>query len=393
MTISDLEAKRAKPRAKPYKIADEKGLFLLIKPQGGKYWRFNYSFGGKAKGLAFGVYPEVSVREARAKCDDARRLIGEGTDPSLARKTQKLLQTISPDQTFEGIARDWHKQNKERWAPKHQARILRMFEADVFPKIGGRCITDIAAPELLAVLRAIEGRGAIEMAHRTRAFSSQIFRFAIATGKAERNIAEDLRGALKVGNKGHLAHLKEKELPDFLSRLESYDGDGQTRRALKLIIYTLLRTGELRGGRWTEVDFDKSLWEIPPERMKMKEKHIVPLSRQALELLKEQKESSGHGEFIFPSRTSLHSVMSENTMLYALYRMGYHSRATTHGFRSTGSTILNESGFNGDHIERQLAHAERDETRAAYNYAEYLPQRSIMMQWWADYLDACFQTA
>jgi integrase len=253
--------------------------------------------------------------------------------------------------------------------------------------MGDRPISDITAPELLSVLRVVENTGALDLAQRLLQASGQIFRYAIATGRAERNPAADLRGALKPAVRTHQAYLKANELPEYLRKLEAYDGNPQTKWALKFLLLTFVRTGELRGAEWAEIDFDKAEWRIPAERMKMRDLHIVPLSRQALAVLRELQPLTGQWHYVFPNQHKPSGCMSENTMLFGLYRMGYHSKATGHGFRSTASTILNEHGFTPDVIERQLAHSERNTVRAAYNHAQYLPERRKMMQWWADYLD------
>ena len=266
-------------------------------------------------------------------------------------------------------------------------KIIKSLEADIFPKLGNRPIADITALEMLSALRAVEARGLVDTVHRLKQTSGQIFMYAIATGSAERNPVTDLRGALKPLKQKHYAHLAASDLPEYLSKLESYDGNIQTQLALKLLLLTFVRTTELRGAEWTEIDMAKSEWRIPAERMKMKDQHIVPLSSQALAVLEELRPITGHWRYIFPNQHKPSGYMSENTMLYALYRMGYHSRTTGHGFRSTASTILNENGFPPDVIERQLAHCERNKVRAAYNHAQYLPERRKMMQWWADYIE------
>lgn len=394
MALTEVQVRKAKPRIKAYKIYDEKGLYGLVKPNGIIYWKLRYTFGGEKK-LSLGQYPEVSLKEARDKRDEARRSIADGIDPGLAHKLKKLMRNISKDESFEGVAEEWHAKNKPRWNNKHRDRVIHWLKKDVFPALGKRRLREITAPELLAVLTKIEGRGALYMAQRVRAIVSEVFLYAIAHGKADVNIAVGLQRAMQVREKSKgFAYLSADELPKFLRRLDRYDGEPQTKRALQIAIYTMVRTTELRGAKWNEIDFESALWEIPASRMKMKEKHLVPLARQVDELLKEQHELTGNGEYIFPNGNRMIKPMSENAMLYAIYRIGYHSRATTHGFRKTASTILNEAAvknhrrFDKDYIERQLAHGDRDEIRATYNYAEYLPQRTEMMQWWADYLDA-----
>ncbi len=386
MALNELLVKGAKPRDRAYKMADEKGLFLLIKPNGRKYWRFRYDYGGKEKGLAFGVYPDVPLKRAREKRDEARQQIRDGKDPGNLKRIEKLKRHINPDEAFEAVAREWLQQNAEKWSKSHAQNILHRLETDIFPKFGRARVRDVTTMELLAVLKGIESRGAIDIAHRARSYCGQIFRYAIATGKAERDLAADLKGALRTRNPKCHARLEEKEMPEFLRRLELYDGDQQTKTALQLLIHTFVRTTELRGARWEEIDFAKATWVIPGERMKMKEKHIVPMSKQVIELFERQKLVSHNYKHVFPNRNKPRSFMSENTLLFAIYRLGYHSRATGHGFRATASTILNERGFNRDVIERQLAHGERNKVRAAYNYAEYIPERAKMMQWWSDFI-------
>jgi integrase len=284
------------------------------------------------------------------------------------------------------VAREWHTNRLAKWTPEHAKKILKRLEKHVFPRIGHRPIADIATAELLSVMRKIEEHGA-EIAHRLLQICGQVFTYAVVTQRVSINPAVSLRGALKPVVKNNYAYLKSDELPDYLKKLKAYDGALQTKLALRFLLLTFVRTGELRGAAWPEIDFDKAEWRIPAERMKMQEPHIVPLSRQAIEVLKELEPITGNWQYVFPNQHKPSGHMSENTLLYALYRMGYHSRATGHGFRSTASTILNENDFPPDVIERQLAHSERDKVRAAYNHAQYLPERRKMMQWWADHLD------
>ncbi|AZL16457.1 DUF4102 domain-containing protein [Rickettsiales endosymbiont of Stachyamoeba lipophora] len=391
MSLNDITIKHAKPLEKQYRLADGKGLCLLVKPTGSKYWRFRYRFGGKEKEISFGVYPETSLKEARDKCDKTRKLIRANLDPSVVKKEEKIQQQLDTENSLELIAREWHNNQKNSWAERHANYVLRRLEADIFPKLGFKSINTVTPPELLLVLRDIEKRGAIDIAKRALQTCGQIFRYAVATGRAERDISSDLRGALQTRKKEHYSRLEAKELPEFLEKLALYDGDLQTKLALKLLILTFVRTGELRGARWEEIDLEKKEWRIPAERMKMREPHIVPLSNQAIDIIQELKLISGYREHLFTNRNKPLSFISENTLLYAMYRMGYHSRATPHGFRATASTILNEHGFRPDIIERQLAHAERNKVRASYNHAQYLPERREMMQWWADYLYALIE--
>lgn len=387
MALSDAKVRNAKRLSKPYKISDGEGLFLLVSTSGSKYWRFKYSYSGKEKLLAFGVYPEVSLSDARERRAQARKALAAGTDPSEVKKQAKRLAILKADNNFESIAREWHNNKQHAWAPKYATDVLTRLEADIFPKLGSRPITDIVASELLAALRIVESRGALDLTHRLLQSCGQVFTYGIVTDRATRNPAAELRGALKQPVKRHQPYLKENELSEYLGKLSQYDGHPQTKLALKFLLLTFVRTTELRGALWKEIDFEKSEWRIPAERMKMRDPHIVPLSKQAVAVLRELKPLTGHLEHVFANQHHPVGCMSENTMLYALYRMGYHSRTTGHGFRATASTILNENGFAPDLIERQLAHTERNKVRAAYNHAQYLPERRKMMQWWADYLD------
>ncbi len=387
VSLSDAKARNSKPKEKPYKLADGEGLFLLVMPSGSKYWRLKYFFGGKEKVLALGVYPETSVTDARERRAQAKKTLASGKDPGEAKKEAKRQSSISSGNTFEIVAREWFENRKHEWAPGSIRTKRIHLDNHLLPKLGDRPISEITAPVLLEMARVIEGRGTLDTARRVMQMCGQVFLYAIATGRVDRNPVPDLRGALKTPIVKHHSFLQASELPEFLRKLDDYDGIALTKLALRLLLLTFVRTNELRGALWSEVDWEKSEWRIPAERMKMKELHIVPLSRQALVVLRELKEFAGRSEFVFPNQHNTTSFMSENTMLYALYRMGYHSRATGHGFRSTASTILNEHEFRPDVIERQLAHSERNRVRAAYNHAQYLPERRKMMQWWADYLD------
>ncbi len=387
VSLSDAKARNSKPKERPYKIADGEGLFLLIMPSGSKYWRLKYFFDGKEKVLALGVYPETSLTEARERRAQAKKSLAAGKDPGEAKKEAKRQSTLSNANTFEIVAHEWFENRKHEWAPSSVRTKRIHLENHLLPKIGERPIGEISAPALLEMARGIEARGTLDTARRVMQMCGQIFLYAIATGRVERNPVPDLRGALKTPVVKHHSFLQASELPEFLKKLNVYDGIALTKLALRLLLLTFVRTNELRGALWTEIDWEKSEWRIPAERMKMKELHIVPLSRQALVSLRELEDITGNSEFVFPNQHNPTTFMSENTMLYALYRMGYHSRATGHGFRSTASTILNEHEFRADVIERQLAHSERNRVRAAYNHAQYLPERRKMMQWWADYLD------
>ena len=388
MPLTVTTIRNAKPRSKPYKLYDESGLYLLIKPDGARYWRFKYRFAGKEKLLALGVCDEVSLAEAREDRDEAKRKIREGTDPAEERKTRKRQDKHAAANSFKAVAEEWMIRQRPRWTAGHAERVRRSLEADLYADIGARPIASLTPPELLATLRKIEARGAHELRERVQQRASMIFRYAIATGRCDRDPVADLRGAFTSPVRFNYAALGQKDLPAFFAKLADYDGEPTTKLAIRLLALTFVRTGELRGARWSEFDLDNAEWRIPAERMKMRQEHIVPLSRQTLDVLRELQALTGRGALLFPSRSKAMQPISENTILYALYRMGYHSRATGHGFRATASTILNELGFPGDVIERQLAHSSKNKVRAAYNKAQYLPERARMMQQWADLLDA-----
>ena len=389
--LTDTTCKNAKPEDKPYRKADEKGLYLDVRPNGSKYFRLKYRFGGKEKLLALGVYPETSLAQARAKRDEARKQLALGIDPGENRKAMKTAQTANGE-TFEVIAREWHGKQSPTWTTGHAQQIMSLFEADLFPLLGNRAIKEINAPELLAALRRLEVRGVLETARRAKQYSGRVFRYAVATGRAERDPSPDLRGALPPARDKHHASITEpKAIGELLRAIEGYQGAFVTKAALGLAPLLFVRPGELRKAEWAEIDMEKAEWRIPGEKMKMRDPHIVPLCTQAVAILTELQALTGRGRYVFPSARTPHGdrCMSENAVLAALRRMGYgKDEMTGHGFRSMASTLLNEQGWHRDAIERQLAHAERDNVRAAYNYAEHLPERRKMMQAWADYLDS-----
>jgi integrase len=386
MKLSEVKVRNAKPEKKPYKLGDGDGLYLLVHPAGHKYWRMKYRFDDKEKLLALGTYPEVSLAEAREKRFEVRRLKAQGIDPSELKKEKKRKEAINNGNSFETITREWIEKKSGSWTPYYARQVTQRFEKDIFPKIGHRPISAITSKEILQVAQSIEQRDAIEIAHRAVQISGQVFQYAIITDRAENNPAVALRGALKTRTPVHRAHLGRNELPEYLEKLEEYDGGTQTKLALKLLLLTFVRPSELRCTTWSEIDFSRKEWRIPAERMKMRTPHIVPLSSQALELLQILKRLNGNWSYVFPSVQAPRKCMSSNAMLFALWTMGYKGKATVHGFRGTASTILNESGlFGRDVIERQLAHMERNRVRAAYDHAEHLPARREMMQWWADH--------
>lgn len=390
MPLSDLTIKNRKPGAKPVKLSDEKGLFLLVSPAGGKWWRLKYRFGGKEKLLSLGTYPEVPLKDARQRRDDARKLLADGTDPGENRKTVKAAKSERAANSFEVIAREWFAKNSATWSENHGSRIIRRLERDIFPWIGGRPISDITAPKLLAVLRRIEDRGAVETAHRAHQNCGQVFRYAIATGRAERDPSPDLKGALPPVKQTHRAAITDpKAIAELLRAMDAYQGSFITKCALRLAPLLFVRPGELRKAEWAEIDLDKAEWNIPAERMKMREPHLVPLSIQAVEILRELHALTGGGRYVFPGARTNGRPMSDNAVLAALRRMGFaKDEMSGHGFRAMARTILDEVlQVRPDFIEHQLAHAVRDPNGRAYNRTAHLAERRKMMQQWADYLD------
>lgn len=389
MPLTDTAIRNAKPGEKPVKMFDGGGLFLLLNPNGSRWWRFKFRFDGKEKLLSFGTYPEVSLKDARDKREQARKLIAAGVDPGEHRKAHKSARLDRAANSFEVVAREWFAKHSPNWAATHSSKIIKRFENDVFPWIGGRPVAEITAPELLTVLRRIEGRGTVETAHRALQNCGQVFRYAIATGRAERDPSADLRGALPPVKQKHYATITDpKAIGELMRAIAGYQGSLIAKCALKLAPLVFVRPGELRKAEWAEINLDAAEWRIPAERMKMRELHIVPLSTQAVLILRELQPLTGASRYVFPGARTNGRPMSENTVNAALRRLGYGTEEMTgHGFRSMASTLLNEQGWHRDAIERQLAHAERDSVRAAYNYAEHLPERKRMMQAWADYLD------
>lgn len=388
--LSASECKNATSEGKAIrKLHDGGGLYLWVYADGGKFWRLRYRLGGKEKSLSFGAYPQVSLKDARAKRDEQRKVLDADLDPSAERKATNLRKKLANVNSFEAVAMEWYNKQVHTWVEHHASDVKRRLENNIFPTLGKRPIDQINALELLETVRKIEARGAYDLAHRVLQVCGQVFRYGIATGRCTRNLSTDLRGALTPHVKKHQSAVRPEELPDLLRAIAKYDetGDKQTRLALQLLAQTFVRTNELIGAEWVEFDPDNALWIIPAGRMKMKTEHVVPLARQALVILAELKEISSGSRFVFPGRNR-DKPISNNTMLFALYRLGYKGKMTGHGFRAVASTILNETGFKPDVIERQLAHCERNEVRGAYNRAEYLAERKKMMQHWADYLDS-----
>jgi integrase len=389
MPLTDTAIRNAKIQNKQYKLTDEKGMYLLVN-KAGKYFRLDYRFAGKRKTLALGVYPDVKLFKAREKRDDARKLIANGIDPGQVRKVQKSIKIEQTENSFEAIAREWHGKYSSNWADSHAQKLIRRLELYIFPWLGSRPIAEITPPELLAVLRRVESKGILETAHRAHQNCGQVFRYAIATGRAERDPSADLRGALPPVKHGRMATITEpKKIGELLRATDGYEGTPVAKCALRLAPLVFVRPGELRHAEWEEIDLDNAEWRIPAEKMKMKDPHIVPLSKQAVEVLSEIQPITGQGRYVFPSIRTNSRPMSENTVLAALRRMGYAKEEMSgHGFRAMASTVLHELGWPSDIIERQLAHAERNSIKAAYNHAQHLPERRRMMQVWADYLDS-----
>ena len=392
--LTDTVINNYRPRDKPFKISDGGGMFLLIKPNGTRLWRLKYRIQGKEKLMALGKYPEVSLAQARGKRELAREKISQQIDPLQLQREEKLRAEEEEKRikanSFVMIAEEWLSKMEAKWKPSHTHKVRRSLEIHVFPFIGQKPITQIESSELLDMLRGVQERGTPEVANRVLQRLSRIFQMGIILGVSKRNPAAHLQGVLPSPRHNHYKSLKESELSEFIKRLDTYDGKKLTRLALEMIIHTALRTTELRLAEWSEfeTESEQPIWRIPGDRMKMKDLHLVPLSRQVIVLLEQIREISGDGKLLFPSEKNPNQAMSYNTMLFALYRMGYHSRITVHGFRSLFSTYANEKGrFRPDVIERQLAHAPRDKVRGAYNHAEYLEERRELLQWWSDHLE------
>lgn len=394
LTFKKIE--NAQPKTKQYKLFDRDGLYLVVTPAGSKLWRGKYRVDGKEKTLSIGRFPDVTIAKARTLWSDARKL----ADPSAVKREQKAQERVareaSDKPTFEAVAREWHARNLSDWTPKHAAQVWRTLEIDILPTLGDRPIDEIKPRDVMALIEGIEDRGAGETAARVLQRVRAVFSRAVALHLCEFNPAAELRSQLKKRDKGHFAAMQADELPEFLARVTAYDGDQSTILGLRLLIYTLARTVEIREARWAEFDLTNAVWEIPAERMKARKPHRVPLPRQAVAVLEQMAEISGDVDLVFPGRDRK-KPMSENTMLYALYRLGYHSRATVHGFRSLASTILNEATvkrrghlvrmWSEDAVERALAHTESNKVRGAYDRGDRFEERANMIQWWADYLD------
>ena len=391
MPLTDARIRTSKPDAKPVKLADGGGLYLEVRPSGKKLWRYRYRIAAKENLFAIGEYPDISLAEARAEHDKARALVKQGVHPSHNRQAVRLSTQLANANTFEAVAVEWISKKAGRWTPYYRRQVENFLSADVFPYVGKLPIRSVTAGHLLEIIRRIEERGASTVALLVRQWSSAIFRYAVATLRADSDPAAALRGAIHRPRVKHRKPLTKGQIKDFTEALEKYGGYRTTVIALRLLLLTFVRPGELRKALWSEFDLDAAEWRVPAERMKMREPHIVPLSRQAVVLLKELQMYTGGRGLLFPNYRRPKDCMTATTLNRALERMGFNGKDSigfsAHGFRATASTLLNEQGYRSDVIERQLAHAERDKVRASYNHAEYMDERKAMMQEWADLID------
>ncbi len=391
MTLTELKCKNAKSREKAYKIFDGGGLYLEIMPSGAKYWRLKYRSAGKEKRLAIGVYPTVSLAKARDACIDPKRDIRKGGDPSASRQETKRLDRLNAQNTFKAIALEWHTHNYSTWSERHAKHILLRLENDVFPELGEVPIRTITPVHVVACIRKIEGRGAGEMARRAKQMCSQVFRYAVVTGRADRDVTGSLKDALKKRKVKHYGAIEVDDLPKLLAALKENDAriSRQTKLAMNLTMLTFVRTSELIEATWSEIDLEKREWLIPAERMKMRQPHIVPLSEQVVEIFNELKTLNPKREHVFPSIPRPHKPMSNATILRALERMGYKHKMTGHGFRALALSAIKEKlSYTHEIVDRQLAHTPKSRVDKAYDRAKFLPQRRKMMQDWADYVDS-----
>ncbi|EMI1450968.1 tyrosine-type recombinase/integrase [Proteus mirabilis] len=387
MKLTDMAIKKAKPREKVYSLGDGNGLSLIVEPNGSKGWRFRYQFNGKSKMISLGIYPVITLNEAREKRDNARKLVANGIDPSEARKEERNKVSGQSENTFKKITLEWFNGRKDRWSEGYRDDMMEAFENDVFPYIGDRPIAEIKPLELLEVLSIMEKRGVTEKLKKVRQRCGEVWKYAIITGRAEYNPAPDLASAFIPHQRENYPYLLADELPEFLSSVDKYQGSQIVRTALNILMLTGLRPGELRKSEWSFIDFESRTWKLPEKIMKMGRVHVVPMSDQVISLLRQIQPISGDYQYIFPSRTNHKKHLSEMAINTMIGRMGYRGRATGHGFRHTMSTILHEKGFNTAWIELQLAHVDKNSIRGTYNHALYLEGRREMMQWYADYID------
>jgi len=387
MSLTEVKIKSAKIKDKKYKLSDSEGLYLLVHTNGSKYWRLKYRYNGKEKVYSIGIYPQLSLAAAREERFRIKQQLKERINPNDEKKTEILEARLKTDDSFESVAREWHAKNINKWTPKQANRIKLWIEKDTLPTIGHMQISEVKPMHILEIMRKIESRKAYDVTRRVLSVCSQVFRYGLPIGKCQYDVTVGINKALVYVKSENLKCVSTSEFPQLLKDIERHDCTKLTKYALNLIVLTFVRTGELRFAKWSEIDFDKKEWRIPAERMKMREQHIVPLSKQAIINLEQIKSLGLKSDYVFPNENSPKKVMSENTMLFALYDMKYRGKMTVHGFRQIASTILNESGFKPDAVERQLSHCERNNIRRAYNHAQYLPERKEMMQWWADHLD------
>ena len=393
MPLNDRQIKNAKPADKPYKLNDGKGLYLYINTSGGKLWRFDYAINGKRKTLSIGKYPAVSLVDARQAADEARKQIAADIDPAAAKQEAKQAKQAAMLNTFSSLAMQWHAANIHRWKPIHAARIVKDLEKDVFPHIGQRQLDEISVSDVKALIERIAARGAYVSAEKVRQWIGAVYSYAAMLEITDRNPAAPLRDYLQKPETRHMPALPREELTEFYRRLLLADVTEPNRIAVMLIMLVFVRSNELRGGQWAEIDFDKRLWTIPAERMKRPRLHIIPLADWTIELLQELHGLTGNAPLLFPSRIKADGYISENTLSKIINTMGYKGIATPHGFRSLASSLLNEQGFSPDAIEKQLAHVEDNKIRAAYNRADYIQERTEFMQWYSDYLRARYEEA
>ncbi len=393
MPLTNTQCQNAKAKEKPYKLSDGGGMYLEIMPNGSKYWRLKYRFLGKERRLALGVFPTVTLAEAREMREEAKKLLAKGIDPSTAKRERRHGNIRNAQNTFQVVALEWHDKQKDGWSRGYPEKILRFLEKDIFPHIGTRPIAQVTPPELLECLRRIEKRGALDIAGRTKQVCGSVFRYGVATGRCERDIAADLKGALKTHRTKHFRAIEAEDIPAFIKALERNEARlfDRTRRAIWLSLRTFCRPGEIRQARWEEIDLDAGTWIIPAEKTKMRRDHIVPLSKQALAVLREQREETGmlNTPWVFPSQIRPKESMSDGTVVRAIKRLGFGESMVAHGFRALARTTIREKlGYESEIIERQLEHKASGPLGEAYDRTQFLPQRKKMMQEWADYLDA-----
>jgi integrase len=402
MALTDLHIKRAAPQLKDIWLTDEKGLRLLIKPNGSRYWRLRYRFAGKQKTLALGIYPDISLKQARLDRDAARQLLSKNIDPSEVKKEKKLQNSLHDLNLFSVLAKEWWENQKGTWTPDHANRVWIRLRDNSFDLLDKKPIGQIVPKDVIAVTKKIEKRDALDVARRVLQDVRRVFRYGVQIGRLKINPAIELQDVIKTRKTQHRPSMQNQELGSFLVELARYNEKGRdlTRLATQMLVYTFVRSGELRGARWSEFDFANQLWRVPETRMKMRTEHLVPLSKQVLSILLQVQRITGEYELVFPSERNRNEPMSDNTMRRAIHRLGYDgntagkSKAVPHGFRANASSILNEKGFNPDAIERQLSHVERNGVRAAYlHHARFMDERQDMMQWWADYLDDATKSA